>query len=233
MSLKEELEDMVDLLGVSVFGVTLANNLENAPEGHRPSDIMHDAESVIVMGLKMLDAQLELQSDSGGYFTIASREKMMKGHITFISQDLDRFGYQISRFLERKGYKAYHQMASEGGVDGRDLTGLFSLKHAGAEAGIGVLGRNSLLLTPRYGPRVRLTGIITNAKLEPDASLNENYCKTCDRFCMSACPAGALKEPSDDSPYLIDKFACGNSLATRVDCRGCLIKCPVGSEILR
>ena len=232
MTLKDDLRNICSESGTSLFGVADADDLMKAPEGHRPSDIMDDPESVIVVGLKMLDAQMDLQSTSGDYYTISPRDDMMKGHLTFISRELDRIGYKISRYLESKGYKAYHQLASEGGVDSRQLNGLFSLKHAAREAGIGVIGRNSLLLTPEYGPRVRLTGVITNAEIEPDSPSDAEFCKDCEKLCIEACPADALQEPKDSSDYNIDKFACCNSLGSRASCRGCLTKCPVGSQNL-
>ncbi len=228
MSLKKELAEICEESGTSIFGVTGTKNLEDAPKGHRPSDIMDNAKSVIVVGLKMLDAQMELQSTSDGYYTISPRDDMMKGHITFISRELDRIGYKISRMLEQKGYKAFHQLASEGGVDNRELVGFFSIKHAAEEAGLGSVGRNSLLLTPEFGPRVRLTAIITDAEIESDQPLEKDFCKNCDNICIEVCPADALEEPSRDSAYEIDKFACCNSLGSRVDCRGCLTECPVG-----
>ncbi len=230
MDLKKELFDICKESGTLLFGVADSRSLENAPNGHKPSDIMDDASSVIVVGLKMLDSQMDLQSSSGDFYMSSPREDMIKGHITMVSWELDRIGYKISRYLEEKGYKAYHQMASEGGVDNRQLIGLFSLKHAAQEAGLGVIGRNALLLTPEFGPRLRLTGIITNAKLKADSPIDNYFCADCDYICMKVCPADAIKEPSRDSYYNIDKFACCNSLGSRANCRSCLTKCPVGNK---
>jgi hypothetical protein len=55
---------------------------------------------------------------------------MFSGHNAYLSQQLDAAGYSLSRMLEAEGYKAYHQLSSTGGIDGRYLTGLLSLKHA-------------------------------------------------------------------------------------------------------
>ncbi|HUW63516.1 MAG TPA: hypothetical protein VMW83_02285 [Spirochaetia bacterium] len=64
--------------------------------------------------------------------------------------------------------------------------GDLSHKHAARAAGLGVLGRNSLLITPQYGNRVDLVSVITDLDLEPDSL---PHC----RLCLDACPAGALK----------------------------------------
>lgn len=150
--LKEDLRETALRLGADLFGVASAQDFNDAPAGHRPADILPSAKSVIVLGMKMLDAQTDVLPIEGDSFEMGPMQDMFKGHNTFISQQLDRVGYDLSRFLEKKGFKAYHQMASTGGVDQRYLMGLLSLKHLAVKAGIGVLGRHSLLTTPEYGP---------------------------------------------------------------------------------
>jgi len=231
--LKEILKETAFHLGTDLFGIASADTFDGAPVGHRPMDILPSARSVIVLGIKMLDAQIDILPTEENPLEVAPRQDMFKGHNTFISQQLDRVGYELSRFLEKKGFKAYHQMASTGGVDQRYLVGLLSLKHLAAKAGVGVLGRHSLLITPQYGPRVRFTAIVTDAKLKPDKPLDQNFCKECESPCISLCPAKALKKPVDDSPYEINKFACSQYLNTRPACSICLKVCPVGSKRVR
>ena len=47
---------------------------------------------------------------------------------------------------------------------------MFSIPIA-IDAGLGELGRNGLLVTPKYGPRVRLAKILTNMPLVPDSPI--------------------------------------------------------------
>lgn len=158
---------------------------------------------------------------------------MFQGHNTLVSQELDRVGYAIARFLEEKGFKAYHQMASKGGADKRYLKGLLSLKHMAVRVGLGVFGQNSLLITPQYGPRVRLTVVVTNAAITPDTPLTTDFCTDCKNPCTSLCPADALKKPSYSSAYNVDKFACAQYLSTRPTCSICLKVCPIGDRRIR
>jgi epoxyqueuosine reductase QueG len=71
--------------------------------------------------------------------------------------------------------------------------GDLSHKHAARAAGLGVLGKNSLLITPQYGNRVHLVSVITDLDLEPDPLVEEELCPPNCRLCLDACPAGALK----------------------------------------
>jgi len=61
------------------------------------------------------------------------------------------------------------------------------------EAGLGEAGRNGILITPQYGPSIRLTKILTDMPLNHDKAIKFgveefcNYCKKCARECPSKC----------------------------------------------
>jgi epoxyqueuosine reductase QueG len=71
--------------------------------------------------------------------------------------------------------------------------GRLSTRHLGVEAGLGTLGLEVNILTPEFGPRVYLTGILTELELEPDRRITEQVCigESCSR-CLHACPADAV-----------------------------------------
>lgn len=181
----------------------------------------------------MLDAQTDILPVNGDHFADSPRQEMFRGHNAFISQELDRIGYSVARFLEKKGFKAYHQMASTGGTDPRFLMGLLSLKHIAVQAGLGVLGYNSLLITEQFGPRLRLTAVVTNAEMKPDTPMDKKFCETCQTSCIALCPAKALRKPGGKSHYELNKFACSQYLGTRPTCAICLKVCPIGKQRIR
>ena len=51
---------------------------------------------------------------------------MYAAHGGLVSRYLDDIGFKMARFIEKKGYLAYHQMATEGGNDERYLMGMTS-----------------------------------------------------------------------------------------------------------
>ena len=74
---------------------------------------------------------------------------------------------------------------------------LLNLKKAAFEAGLGSRGKSDLVVTPDYGPRVRLFGVITDADLEPTPKLEKEYCTECN-ICIKSCPSCALSESGCD-----------------------------------
>lgn len=61
-------------------------------------------------------------------------------------------------------------------------------------AGLGWIGKNGCLITPRYGSWVFLGEIVTTAELAPDPPFTADGCSGCD-LCLRACPTGAIVEP--------------------------------------
>ena len=65
------------------------------------------------------------------------------------------------------------------------------------DAGLGQLGRNGLLITPQFGPRVRISKVFTNLPLVPDEPIDigvEAMCRVCNK-CASSCPGRAISHP--------------------------------------
>lgn len=111
---------------------------------------------------------------------------------------LDDINLRLQRELMREGFRALAIPASLT-VDKLNWMGHISHKAMAKAAGLGWQGKSLLLVTPKYGPRVRLATLLTNAPLEADPML-PNRCGTC-RRCQEACPAAAIKGGSwEDHP---------------------------------
>jgi len=71
------------------------------------------------------------------------------------------------------------------------------------QAGIGFVGKNTLLIVPGVGSYVFLAEILTTAELPvPRAEPVESVCGDCSR-CLDACPTGAL-----EAPYVLNASLC-------------------------
>ena len=117
---------------------------------------------------------------------------------------MDRIAFRIAEALEDAGHPSFVTAAQETDWNlKRASYGRLSTRHLGIEAGLGTFGLEVNILTPEYGPRVYLTGILTEAELEPDEILTEQVCigESCSR-CLYSCPSDAVRH------FGIDKREC-------------------------
>ena len=75
--------------------------------------------------------------------------------------------------------------------ENRHGRGILSLKHLAQAAGIGCIGKNTLLVNKTYGNRLYLGAVISNLELTED-ELIENFCPENCNICIKACPQEAL-----------------------------------------
>jgi epoxyqueuosine reductase len=130
------------------------------------------------------------------------------------------------------------------------------LKHLAVHAGMGIIGRNNLLITPQYGPHVRLRGLLTQAPLAQSECLigKFNPCVKCSNppSCIKACPSNAFTNPQDEilqsdrddiraprtgyQKEICRTYSLQNLREvgpfTYIWCRACEEACPIGVENL-
>lgn len=122
----------------------------------------------------------------------------------------------------------------------KDLTAVFSFKYAAVKAGLGWIGKNDVLITGEYGPRIRLSAVLIDFPFEPAVPVAESRCGAC-RRCVDACPCGALKGVNWDINVfrsdLIDYHLCNQHRSTYIESLGrkhacglCMVACPFGSR---
>lgn len=68
------------------------------------------------------------------------------------------------------------------------------LKDAAVIAGLGCLGKNNLLITPEYGPRIRLRAIGMSVSLPSTGPIVFDPCSDCSAPCIVRCPQRAFSE---------------------------------------
>ncbi len=103
---------------------------------------------------------------------------------------------------------------------------IISQKHAAQAAGLGTIGRHSLLITPEFGSMVWLGAILSNLELEEDPLL-EPLCDNCN-LCVEACPANALEQPEicQQSCWGYAFGDCEETKSWQISCHKCRDICP-------
>jgi epoxyqueuosine reductase len=83
-----------------------------------------------------------------------------------------------------------------------DTAPIFEKQYA-ADAGLGTIGKNTLLIHPQFGSKIFLAAFLSTEQLEPTSlPITFDPCRECQR-CLEACPTGALTEP-----YVLDARRC-------------------------
>ncbi|MDI9644193.1 MAG: 4Fe-4S dicluster domain-containing protein [Candidatus Verstraetearchaeota archaeon] len=160
---------------------------------------------------------------------------------------LDLIGIRISCFVSEVGGESL-VIPSSMRVDIGNELGHVSHKAFALAAGLGWIGRNNLLVTPEFGPRVRLGTVLTDLELEPGSPMM-NRCGDC-RLCVTSCPSHALSfaefevRPSSREAIL-DLKRCSSRLKTMKEllskkagagdyaaeiCGVCIKVCPYGKK---
>jgi epoxyqueuosine reductase QueG len=216
------LTEDIDLVGVAPLAT-----LQGTPLAESAQALLPDARSVLVFGKELFDEVLRLVVPDKSMGKAAARD-LYGPHSDYVNGRLTHALYQTSRVLRAEGYKALPLPASGTPVDGRFLRGIVSFKHAAEAAGLGRIGRSSLLITEAFGPRVRLALLLTTAELPSTAEAKADRCAGCG-VCIERCPAGAITAPPPGQAYAINRAVCAQYGDASGGCSNCMSLCPAGA----
>lgn len=207
-------------IGCDLCGIASTDRFLYMPGQSNPVALLPDAKSVIAVAKKFLGSTVK--SNSTIPYTILRNN---------LSRYIDDITVQLAYYLEDNGYSAIPTGAIDPCNYNHEIekkTGLISLKNAAYQAGLGVIGKNTLLITPEYGNMVWLGAIITSAKLECDKVLEKNPCNTNCSICIDKCPVHAI-----DGSHFMDQKKCWDYAfgeedggEWRIKCFECRVLCP-------
>jgi epoxyqueuosine reductase QueG len=224
--LREQIEKVMLDAGCDIVGVADVERFAGAPEGCRPTDILPTSRSVIVGGVHIIDSVCDDLPETRYEYT--NQFYVLNGFLGLATT-------KIARLLEGLGYRAIPIPAAYPRIN-KELKGIFSHRHAAVLAGLGEIGLSNLLITPQFGPRVRLVSVVTEAPLDPDEPYEKSLCSQqqdgCRKVCVLSCPVEAL---SPDGK--INKDRCLRYQeqimpwsAVELRCGMCLGVCPIGNR---
>jgi len=214
--MKETLE--VDLLGVAPIDDSSPKVLKDCADALMPT-----ATSAVVLGKEIYREIVSLLRPSKAVGE-ADPGALLKPHYTYLSGRLNKAIYDLSDVFHKAGYRSLPLPSADCPTDQRTLIAIFPYKHAAVTAGLGTMGRNGLLITEKFDPRVRLACVLTDAPLESTPMPKESFCDEC-HACIQACPAKALQPPKGDEVYAMNKFACQTYRQTGLTCSICMKAC--------
>ena len=143
---------------------------------------------------------------------------------------------KIENILKEDNVKYYVPPVAQENEE--DLLAEFSFKYAAVNAGLGWIGKNDVLITEKYGPRVRLSVVLINYPFETGTRITESRCASCNK-CVDICPYNAIKGKNWNMKLLrdelIDYHLCNKQRSKYIESHGrknacglCMIVCPYG-----
>lgn len=237
------LETGMDIVGVADVDYEL---FLEAPESHQPKNILEGAKSIIVFGKSMPRSIFRLKNH---------HDNLVHRAYHSLYKLIDITGVKVAHYIESLGYysisiPSYNPIVIEHYMP----WGVISLKHAGVAAGLGKIAKNGLLIHPHHGTLLRLSAVITTAKLIADQIAEENVCKECN-LCIKKCPHNAfdkdgafnkriclpntvkhgisiLHPPDEDYRKNVELISNTFFLEYTIGCTICLDVCPINNKKL-
>lgn len=181
----KRIKNLVFNLGADLCGIAPESRFTDAPKGFRPRDIYKDCKTVIVFA-KRLPAEI-LYADNCVPYTHVNN---------IITQKVDQLGIDIALQLEKMGIKSV-PIPSDDPYEHWDPEksygrAILSMRHAGYLAGLGVLGKNTLLINKEFGNMIQIGAVLVNIKLKADPPANYESCIAGCNQCIKMCPSKAL-----------------------------------------
>lgn len=158
---------------------------------------------------------------------------------------LDALANSAAGYLTRRGCRALAQTTTRV-VESAGYRTPVPHKTCATRAGLGWIGKSALLVTGEFGPAVRLSSVLTDARFDHTAEpINASRCGGC-TACIDACPGkairGSLWDVSSPRESLVDVEACrGAARALAMDrlgekitlCGKCIEVCPYTRAYLK
>jgi len=197
MTLTSDLKKLATDTGFVTMGIATPEMLRGLPHGWvhtvqnllTPEEVLPTVKSVLLLGYYAWDKSLNIAVDST---YLPNREKQTPEvpleRYQLYYEILKNKAWALADYLTKQGYEARFSLS-------------IPLKTSAVRCGLGSQGKNTLLITPDYGPRIRLIAILTNAQLDTNAPFTDDLCGDCEK-CVKACPTKALE------PYQITITRC-------------------------
>lgn len=219
--MKNQIKELILKLGADVCGVANIDRFSEVPAGFNPIDIFPNCKSVIVFGIAL----------SKGLTMVEPR--LVYGHFNYSTcSEIDWIAFRAAKEIERLYDKCAVPLPSDGPYEYWDVEklegrGLISMKHAAVLAGLGTLGKSTLLLNEKYGNLLTLGVVLTELDLASDP-LAESICIEGCNLCIKNCPSQALDgQRANQTKCRPNTYGTNARGFDTVNCNKCRVICPL------
>jgi epoxyqueuosine reductase QueG len=214
----ELIKQMAMEKGATLCGIAPVDRFESAPAGFHPRDIYPGCKSVVVLASPFPVSSLQCPTNAPYTFV---RNMMV--------ERMDRISFHLAAALEQEEIAAVPIPSAEPyeywDEDKQHGRGILSLKHAAHLAGLGTLGKNTLLINKTYGNMIWLGAVLVSVELVGDAIAAATGCPSGCSLCLEKCPQHALDGKT------IDQKLCRTRSISSTPGGGWILSCNICRKI--
>lgn len=218
--MKEQIRESILNYGADLCGFAAIDRFSEAPKGFHPTDIYKECKSVIVIAVALPKGLSHVDSR----FIYAHYNEMSCSFV-------DKIAFQTAVLLEKDYGKIAVPLPCDSPCEYWDeekmeARGLLSMKHAAALAGLGHIGKNSLLINRQYGNMLTIGAVLSNLEITSDP-ICENICIEACNLCIKNCPANAINESGvKQKACRLNTYSKSKRGYGTVECNKCRTICP-------
>jgi epoxyqueuosine reductase QueG len=181
----QTIKELATQLGADLCGIAPVDRFDSAPKGFHPKDLFPQAKSVVAIARRFPEGPFHALSPIP--YTVTS--DVLLAEVTRLTcqlcDQLERHDHLRAVPVPSEPYEYWDAMNHQG-------LGPLSLKHAAALAGLGVMGKNTLLTNRQFGNRLCLGAALLDVELPGDPLADDQLCADDCSRCIDACPARAI-----------------------------------------
>lgn len=213
--------------GADLVGFCKSVNIEKiAPIGHKPSELLSNAKSLVVLACGS-----RLNEDRSYFYrwgpNFALTYVRLKEEVGRQRADARKSIQAVQDCLTAKGYDVV--------IEPHGWQGIISFKQVLYLAGLGFFGKGNFIVNPKLGPLNTLAVMLTNAALIYGEPINNDACGICTE-CIKACKYGAFKPLDIGFQWIGEKCRCYDLIMNPVNMKWtygpcnskCVNVCPIG-----
>ncbi len=221
----QTVKELARQLGADLCGIAPVSRFDRAPKGFHPRDLFPQTQSVLAVAKRFPEGPFQARSPI--VYSVVN---------DMVLNEVSRLVCELGLRLERLGGLCVVPVPSEPyeywDAEHHEGRGLLSLKYAGWLAGLGVMGKNTLLTHREFGNRICLGALLLDVELEGDAMADYRVCDESCRRCIDGCPSGAI-----DGSTVHQRLCRGHSQGHTAKgvpiyvCNQCRVVCPHGRGV--
>lgn len=179
------LEEFFKANHIEEFGVASVDSLDSAVVLQAKS-LFPDCRSIIIFAVSLAKEFFSLD------------KKIQMCCFEEFSQKVDKITFELSNSLTKAGFFSIPlTLYSPVRIEDAAIKGVLPLKYLALQTGLGSIGLNSVLISPKLGIRIMLSCVMTTKQYDQTPRFPHEICTRCGK-CLKACPTKAICNGSVD-----------------------------------